>query len=397
MLKTKKNEKGITLVALIVTIIVLLILAGVTVATLTGDNGLINKSGEAKAATENSALREELEVAVLSSFKKGSLKYNLLKEKLDKIHGLTYVTENPTSLPLRVKLKDQEFKIRSDGSIINGFEGDDVQRDPKTFYGSYVTNYECDNNPGINATEKPGKWQIFMADDDNIFLLASNNVTRKYTGTKNGEGYDYDSENYTIETATKMWFGNKITQQYNAQGIKNVLSKLDKQSIYHKWLNVEANQRKNNNNEKAVASILDIDVWAGYSNTKYSKYAIGGPTVEMFCKAYNNSHTGNELEAKEEYDNGYKIQKEGSNPAGNATELKKGAVNSNSDIMLFEQGYWLGSTANNSYTILTINPSGSINPQNTTDDVGFKPLVCLKSDVYLVKNEDGETYSLVLD
>ena len=122
LLKVSDHEKGITLVALIVTIIVLLILAGVTVATLTGDNGLINKSGEAKAATENSALREELEVAVLSSFKKGSLKYNLLKEKLDKIQGLTYVTENPTSLPLRVKLKDQEFKIRSDGSIINGFE-----------------------------------------------------------------------------------------------------------------------------------------------------------------------------------------------------------------------------------------------------------------------------------
>ena len=41
-LKNKK-EKGITLIALVITIIVLLILAGVTIATLMGDNRNINK------------------------------------------------------------------------------------------------------------------------------------------------------------------------------------------------------------------------------------------------------------------------------------------------------------------------------------------------------------------
>lgn len=39
-----KNKRGITLIALVITIIVLLILAGVTVATLTGDNRIITKS-----------------------------------------------------------------------------------------------------------------------------------------------------------------------------------------------------------------------------------------------------------------------------------------------------------------------------------------------------------------
>ena len=38
MRETKRKNRGITLIALIVTIIVLLILAGVTIATLTGDN-----------------------------------------------------------------------------------------------------------------------------------------------------------------------------------------------------------------------------------------------------------------------------------------------------------------------------------------------------------------------
>ena len=45
-MKKYKNEIGITLIALIVTIIVLLILAGVTIATLTGDSGIISKADE---------------------------------------------------------------------------------------------------------------------------------------------------------------------------------------------------------------------------------------------------------------------------------------------------------------------------------------------------------------
>ena len=43
-----RKQKGITLIALVITIIVILILAGVTVATLTGDNGILTKAGQAK-------------------------------------------------------------------------------------------------------------------------------------------------------------------------------------------------------------------------------------------------------------------------------------------------------------------------------------------------------------
>ena len=38
----KINERGITLIALVVTIVVLIILASISIATLTGDNGIIN-------------------------------------------------------------------------------------------------------------------------------------------------------------------------------------------------------------------------------------------------------------------------------------------------------------------------------------------------------------------
>lgn len=48
-----REQKGITLVALIITIVVLLILAGVTITSLGGNDSIINKSREAKEAYEN--------------------------------------------------------------------------------------------------------------------------------------------------------------------------------------------------------------------------------------------------------------------------------------------------------------------------------------------------------
>ena len=66
--ETRKKNKGITLIALVVTIVVLLILAGVTIATLTGDNGILTRAQEAKEKTEEAAKREEAELADLNSY-----------------------------------------------------------------------------------------------------------------------------------------------------------------------------------------------------------------------------------------------------------------------------------------------------------------------------------------
>ena len=57
MLKTKE-EKGITLIALVITIIILLILAGVSIAMLTGNNGILTQAKNAKEATEKAAKKE---------------------------------------------------------------------------------------------------------------------------------------------------------------------------------------------------------------------------------------------------------------------------------------------------------------------------------------------------
>ena len=59
-----KDNKGITLIALVITIIVLLILAGVSIAMLTGDNGLLTKASTAKTTTEKAGKVEEVNIAL---------------------------------------------------------------------------------------------------------------------------------------------------------------------------------------------------------------------------------------------------------------------------------------------------------------------------------------------
>ena len=56
----KETNKGITLIALVITIIVLLILAAVSIATLTGENGLLNRATEAKNETDIAKKRYKL-------------------------------------------------------------------------------------------------------------------------------------------------------------------------------------------------------------------------------------------------------------------------------------------------------------------------------------------------
>ena len=59
-----RKQNGITLIALVITIIVLLILAGVSIAMLAGDNGLLTRSRQAKTATIQKSNEEIVKLAV---------------------------------------------------------------------------------------------------------------------------------------------------------------------------------------------------------------------------------------------------------------------------------------------------------------------------------------------
>lgn len=59
-----RNQRGITLIALVITIIVLLILAGVSIAMLTGDNGILNNADRAAKETAIANAKEKVSTEV---------------------------------------------------------------------------------------------------------------------------------------------------------------------------------------------------------------------------------------------------------------------------------------------------------------------------------------------
>ena len=62
--KLKYGKKGITLIALVITIIVLLILAGVTIAALSGDNGILQNAARAKEESEKAEIIEQIRLDI---------------------------------------------------------------------------------------------------------------------------------------------------------------------------------------------------------------------------------------------------------------------------------------------------------------------------------------------
>ena len=74
-----KNQKGITLIALIITIIVMLILAAVVIAMATGENGVIGKARESKAAQTRADMKTAVSLAyaeILADYHSAAAKAN---------------------------------------------------------------------------------------------------------------------------------------------------------------------------------------------------------------------------------------------------------------------------------------------------------------------------------
>ncbi len=94
--KIKNDMKGITLIALVITIIVLLILAGVSIAMLTGQNGILTQSQNAKEQTENSNNWEQVKLAVtagkLENITKGTDLNTAIQNELRKTDSAATVT-----------------------------------------------------------------------------------------------------------------------------------------------------------------------------------------------------------------------------------------------------------------------------------------------------------------
>lgn len=112
-IEDKKKVTGITLVALIITIIVLLILAGTTISVLLGDNGILNKAEEASVKTKFAKIQEELDLYVAAKMVKN---FNFDVNTLN-----AYTTED--SLNYNTKPEEEKGNIKT---ILSATKYDDL-------------------------------------------------------------------------------------------------------------------------------------------------------------------------------------------------------------------------------------------------------------------------------
>ena len=106
-----KNQKGITLIALIVTIIVLLILAGVSISMLTGENGILTQASNAKKVTEEAAKEENSKLNSIEDYMVSEAGYNQDKgvDEPRILNGMTPVMFNlPTDTEKGYPIKQGE-------------------------------------------------------------------------------------------------------------------------------------------------------------------------------------------------------------------------------------------------------------------------------------------------
>ena len=189
-----KTSNGITLIALVITIIVLLILAGVTIATLTGDNGILGKAKTAKTTNDEEKAKEQIKIAVMGSYgKDGELNYDDLTKNLGQI-GITGLPKE-ASYPLEVTLDGVSATIEANGEV--NF----------TTSGGYTQTGDTITSPD-GKTMKVGDY----VDYDPTLEANASDLT--YTSTTDKTGADSNQE-FNVSTYKNAGYGWRVL------GVKN--------------------------------------------------------------------------------------------------------------------------------------------------------------------------------
>ena len=114
IINQKEAQKGITLIALVITIIVLLILAGVSIAMLTGQNGILTQAQNAKTTTENKSAEEKVKLAVMGArADDGTLTVGKLRTELANYGG----TVEGDTFPVTAKVDGKSFTVDANGNV----------------------------------------------------------------------------------------------------------------------------------------------------------------------------------------------------------------------------------------------------------------------------------------
>ena len=250
-----------------------------------------------------------------------------------------------------------------------------VTENPNKYYGVEVREYIC-NSKGVS------KWRIFHADNSNIYLIADDYISNEYVPTSRG-GTEVDKHNnYSIS-----FFD--ISNDYPGA---NWISSNSKGK---KWLNEYLNysSTSTNINIRCVAYMMDTSVWNIYAGTD-AEYAMGGPTIELFCASYRKTHPSKYIEYQVKSSNGYELKwNTDNNYSASISGLSKDEFNSiymKSDKTKTKSMWIASPSAYRVDYLMQSNCWSTVGDRvYTNNETGVRPIVCLKNGVQLKKIETG--------
>ena len=229
-----KSKKGITLIALVVTIVVLLILAGVSISMLGGENGIITQAIEAKDETTIGEEKEKVQLAATAAKTKnnwGEITEENLAEELTKNIGerdTDYtLTKNGDTFTVTYKDSNRSYIVEANGEIA---DSEEIEKKALKFlvnsgedgivgmpinanqYGEYEIDWG-DGTTGIDGT-LTGRTGIEVASIDKIYIAENESIMHTYS-EKNKE--------YVVTITGKCTFIDSLVYKCTKEKIIEIL------------------------------------------------------------------------------------------------------------------------------------------------------------------------------
>ena len=176
MKKILKQNKGITLIALVITIIVLLLLAGTSIQMLSAQNGILTNAELAKNSVDNYNEKEQIETEVFGSFdRKGKLVLETLDSNI-KNHIMGVTTNDPVKFPLIVTYTKSGncYSISEDGDIKKAIN---YPTAVEVLGVDINASTEVEKSPFVNYTDSNENTilcRVLYNDENGIDLISSN-------------------------------------------------------------------------------------------------------------------------------------------------------------------------------------------------------------------------------
>ena len=190
-MESKSREKrGITLIALVITIIILLILSAITISMLTGENGLFARAKQAAEESTKAQLKEELELAILDiKTEKIAQGKDIVREDLFELSKIGATIEN-TEIPTEGEYKNYYFEI--DENYVVTIIGKNKVKSP-------IMNAEIITIGSVPIGEKieirvtasidEGTIEELVATNGAVLKTEISNTEKIFTVTENGKYY----------------------------------------------------------------------------------------------------------------------------------------------------------------------------------------------------------------